>query len=542
MRFEDDSEDRRRALALFRKDLLAELDEPGLPRGEISTRIAAIAAQTVVLPNGSEHRFSERTLWAWWSAYKKLGLTGLLPRERLDKGVPREITPELLAAAIEKRKEIPSRSTKTIIDVLERERVVAKGKLHRSTLDRHLELAGFSRRRLKTLGDKRYIRMLFEHPNDLWVGDYHEAPILWVPQTGSFRTVHLCAFIDHYSKYVPHGQWYNNERIATLEDTFKKASLKRGLARKIYVDRGSVYRSADFAFALAHLDIRLCHSKAYKSEGRGGIERFNRTVAEQFEPEVRAARITELDRINLFFEAWLEERYHREKHESTGEPPLDRFAQEGFTPRWADPVLVADTFRVRVRRKVHPKTSTVEVDGIHFLVETFLRGRWVTVYYDPHCLDDILVYLKRKRVQRAFVARPNERPQPIPERPTATPPRFDYLAALRADYDRRVVEQARKLSLSDWTPEPTFSLPVFLDLCAQLLGKDLSPYERDELTLAFQTVGPFAEKTCRLALEHALKLRGRGLHVSVYSHYLRTFHLAALREFGANKPDKEDSR
>jgi hypothetical protein len=66
-----------------------------------------------------------------------------------------------------------------------------------------------------------------------------------------------------------------------------------------------------------------------------------------------------------------------------------------------------------------------------------------------------------------------------------------------------------------------------------MLGKDdLAPYERDDLTRAFHSVGPFSEKTVRLALEHALKLRGRGLHVSVYSHYLKVFQLAALK---ANK-------
>jgi len=540
MSFGQDNEDRRRAIALFREKVLADLGESGMPRGEISARIAEIAAQPIVLPDGAERRFSERTIWCWWSAYRKQGLTGLLPRGRSDKGLPREITPELLAAAIDKRKEVPSRSTATIIDILQREKVVSEGQLRRSTLDRHLERAGQSRRRLKTLGDKRYIRMLFEQPNQLWVGDYHEAPILFDPHTGRFRTVHLSAFIDHYSKLVSHGQWYTNERLATLEDTFKKATLKRGLPDKIYVDRGSVYRSADFAFALAHFSIRLCHSKAYTSEGRGVIERFNRTVAEQFEPEARAARIAELDRLNLLFEGWLEERYHREKRGSTGQPPLDRYAQEGFTPRWADPVLVADTFRVRVRRKVHPKTSRIEVDGISFLVENFLRGRWVQVYYDPHCLEDVLVFLNGQRVQRAFVARPNEHPQPLPERPSASPPRFDYLAALRADYDRRIVQQARHLSLADWTAEPSFSLSAFLTVCAQMLGKDLSPYERDDLTLAFQTVGPFSEQTSRLALEHALKLRGRGLHVSVYSHYLRTFHLAAMRELAANKQNKEN--
>jgi hypothetical protein len=194
---------------------------------------------------------------------------------------------------------------------------------------------------------------------------------------------------------------------------------------------------------------------------------------------------------------------------------------------------------VRVSRKVHPKTSTVEIDGVRFLVETFLRGRWVRVYYDPHNLGDILVYLKKKRVQRAFVAKPNEPPQPRPERPTTAPPRFDYLAALRADYDRRIVQQAKHLSLSDWTPDPVFSLHAFLALCARMLGKELSSYESEDLTAAFETVGPFSETTCRLALEHAVRLCGRGLHVSVYSHYLRTFHLAAVRELAALKQKKE---
>jgi transposase InsO family protein len=246
----DENEGRRRALALFRKSLLADLDEPGLPRGEISARIAELASRAILLPDGHERCFSHRTLWSWWSAYKKQGLTGLLPGERSDKGLPREITAELLAAAVEKRKEIPSRSSKTIIDILERQGIVAQGKLRRSTLDRHLDRAGYSRRRLKTLGAKRYIRMLFEQPNQFWVGDYHEAPILWQPPTQRFRTVHLSALIDHYSKYVPHGQWYRNEQLATLEDTFKKSLLKHGCPDKFYVDNGSVYRSADFAFSL----------------------------------------------------------------------------------------------------------------------------------------------------------------------------------------------------------------------------------------------------------------------------------------------------
>jgi putative transposase len=523
----DDPDARRRQVALFRHAIIGELDIEALPRGERSARLAELAARTYQTPDGRARRFSVRTLWAWWSAYRRAGLDGLLPKVRTDHGQPKAVDRALLEAAIALRHEVPSRSTATLIHILQTAGRIVPGQLRRSTLDRHLAAVGMGRRRLRTLGDKRYIRLLFERPNQFWVGDYHEAPVLWDPAHQRFRTLHLGAVIDHYSKLVPHAAWYRSEQLATLEDTLKKAILKRGLPEALYVDHGAAYRADQFAFACAHLGIRLRHSKPYTSEGRGVIERWNRTVAEQFEPEIRALRLPELREIQLRFEAWLEQRYHLTVHEATGQTPLDRFAQPDFTPRYPDPVVVAETFRVRVRRKVHAKTLTVEVDGVAFVVEPHLRGRWVQVHYDPHDLTDVLIYRDRQRVQRALPQRPNEPPQPRPARPTVTPPAFDYLGALRAEYDRRVVAEARRLAFADWTPAPTFTRPAFLALLAEYLGKALAPYERDALTVAYDTVGPFAEATTRLALEHALRVRGRGLHVSVYTHYLKVFHLSA---------------
>ena len=522
----DEIDDRRRQVALFRKQVLDEVDGVGLPRGVLSARIEELATRTWQPPFLRERRFTARTLWSWWSAYQKRGLEGLVPESR--RSGPREITPELREAAIGARKEVPSRSTTTVIDVLVLQGVVPPGRLKRSTLDRHLADAGSSRRILKTLGNKVFTRLLFENPNDFWVGDYHEAPILWVAARQTYKTVHLSAFLDHFSKCCPCGEWYGNERIATLDDSLKKGVSRRGLPKKLYVDNGSAYRSGDFAFACEHLGIRMVHSKAYQSEGRGLIERFNRTVADGFEPEARAAKLESLEQINLFFQAWLERRYHLAPHGTTGEPPVDRFAQAGFIPNYPDPVLLQDTFRVRVKRKVHPKTATVEVDGQSYQCESFLRGRWVRVHYDPFDLREVLVFFGGKRVQRAFPQKVNS-PQPTPEKPVAAPLSFDYLGALRAEYDRRIAAQAKHLRFSEWKPTPDFTLKPFLDLCVQMLGKDLSPYEKEELTRSFNGVGPFAEKTVRFSLEHALKLQGRGLHISVYSHYLKHFHLAAFR-------------
>jgi putative transposase len=533
---DDDPEARRRQLALFRHAIIGELDVEALPRGERSARIAELAGRRYRTLDGGERRFSARTLWAWWSAYQHHGLDGLLPQRRQDRGALRALSREILDAAIALRHEVPSRSTATLIHILETARRVIPGQLRRATLDRHLAQAGASRRRLKTLGDKRYIRLLFVRPNQFWVGDYHEAPLLWDAERERYRTLHLGAVIDHFSKLVPHAAWYRSEQIATLEDCLKQAILKRGLPEAVYVDNGAAYRADQFAFACAHLGIKLRHSKPYASEGRGAIERWNRTVVEQFEPEIRALRLPDPREIQLRFEAWLEQRYHLTVHEATGQTPLDRFAQPDFTPRYPDPVVVAETFRVRVRRKVHAKTVTVVIEDVAFVVEPHLRGRWVQVHYDPHDLSDVLIYRDGQRVQRALPQRPNEPPLPRPARPTVTPPAFDYLAALRAEYDRRIVAEARRLSFADWTPAPSFALPAFLALVAEYLGKALAPYERDDLTTAYHTVGPFAEATTRLALEHALRIRGRGLHVAIYTHYLKIFHLSAQTALTREEP------
>ncbi len=128
----DDPEARRRQLALFRFAIISDLDIEALPRGQRSARLADLATRTYRVPEGHERQFSVRTLWTWWSAYCRHGLDGLLPRRRRDRGTPRALVPELLEAAIALRREVPSRSTATLIDILETQHRVVRGQLRRA--------------------------------------------------------------------------------------------------------------------------------------------------------------------------------------------------------------------------------------------------------------------------------------------------------------------------------------------------------------------------------------------------------------------------
>jgi len=156
------------------------------------------------------------------------------------------------------------------------------------------------------MGSKVFTRLLFSRPNQFWIGDYHEAPILWDPVRERFLTVHLSAFLDHFSKVcVP---W---PLVPQRADLHSRRHLEEGLphsraVRQALCRQRTTYRSGDFAFACEHLGVRMVHSKAHTSEGRGTIERFNRSVADGFEPEARAVKIESLEQLNLCFEAWLD--------------------------------------------------------------------------------------------------------------------------------------------------------------------------------------------------------------------------------------------
>ena len=98
-------------------------------------------------------------------------------------------------------------------------------------------------------------------------------------------------------------------------------------------DNGSAMVSSQLLRALAILGITLTHSKPGQPAGRGKIERFFRTVREQFLVELAVpgalAAVGDLVRLNELFAGWVETVYHHRVHSETGQRPLERFLAPG---------------------------------------------------------------------------------------------------------------------------------------------------------------------------------------------------------------------
>jgi len=158
--------------------------------------------------------------------------------------------------------------------------------------------------------------------------------------------------------------------------------LRRGAARRLFVDNGSVFRSHQLALACAKLGITLIHARPYHAEAKGKIERWFRTARMQLLPLLGPGDLASLDALNRRLWTWVEGEYHHSPHRSLdGQTPLDRWSALADEVRYLGADF-DDLFLQEAKRKV-AKDRTVSLDGVVYEVDATLVGETVLLRYDP---------------------------------------------------------------------------------------------------------------------------------------------------------------
>lgn len=213
-------------------------------------------------------------------------------------------------------------------------------------------------------------------------------------------------------------------------------------------DNGSPFVSKELIRACAVLGIRLIHSTPGEAAGRGKIERFFRTVREQFLVEVETRGVAGLAELNSLFGAWVEGVYHRRVHSETQEAPLVRFLSQG-TPPLPTPQGLREAFLWSVWRTV-TKTATVSLAGNLYEVDAALAGQKVELLYDPFELTEIEVRFRGRRMGKAIPHRigrwthSKAKPEVVAEEAPRTG--IDYLGLVQARFEE---ETRRRISYSE---------------------------------------------------------------------------------------------
>ena len=355
----------------------------------------------------SQEGISSSTLRRYVAAFKQHGFDALLPRERQDKGSCKAIPPEVLQLAAQLRQELPGRSAERIQQLLASEGY----SVARSTLERHLRKQGWSGREIKA-GQKEVASRRFNRVgrNTLWQADLKYGPYLPDPDhLGHKMRTYLVAIIDDATRLVVHGEFYDNQRLPALEDTFRKAIIKCGAPDNLYVDQGKIFVSQWLRLACAKLRIRHLSAKAYSPEAKGKIERFNRT-AEEFLQEARLEKPQTLEQLNELFRVWLSEGYNHRVHSAlSGKSPAQAFTQDTKSLRFPSPEALREAFLWEKTPKVD-KSGCISLNGLCYEVGLEYLRKQVLVRYDPFDLSAIEVWYggeKKKLVSPANIGEYN---------------------------------------------------------------------------------------------------------------------------------------
>lgn len=369
------------------------------PKGSVDSTVKEAASKKYFDPYFKRtFTFSERTLYRYLKEYKLFEFDGLKPKESKSKGRSKLLSPEEINYIVELKEGLVTRSAQKIIAMLELSGKVEKGKLKLRTVNRILNSLGYTRENLKK-DNRVYIKNISTRIYEQYQGDTMEGVYINDLNGDTFK-VYLFAFIDNYSKFVPHGQFYRESSLPRMEDCLKKAITKYGIMERIYVDNAKIFISDDFKLSCAKLGIKLSYATPYHPQGKGAIEKFWEFVQLDFLEELKLHPVHNIRELNERFFAWLDIKYHQKVHAAHGMTPKeawDKQILEGIRPRFVSPLALEAAFLYTAERVVS-KYGVVSFEANTYEIDASLVGKRVEVRYDPFNLKQLYIYYDDKYV------------------------------------------------------------------------------------------------------------------------------------------------
>lgn len=342
---------------------------------------------------------SKRSIYRYEEKYRKGAFEGLRPmnrEKRRSQALPDNYE-EIVGEAIQLKREVPRRSVRQIIKILESEGYAPPGVIKASTLQRYLYNAGLGVKQMKRYTEKRETtsrRFCRAHRNELWQGDIKYGPDIRLSDGRLIKT-YLSSLIDDHSRYIVQSEFYDNQRQEVVEDTFHKAILKHGKCDSCYLDNGTQYTSNQLHTALAKLGIRVLHAKIRACESKGKIEKFHQKV-DQFIAEIKVAHVHSLEELNRRWKIFLEQDYQKEAHDgireyyksygvtvpSGGISPLQEWNRDTRGLVFLDTTVVSEAFLHHETRRLD-NAGCFSFGDVRYEASAALANAEVEIVYDP---------------------------------------------------------------------------------------------------------------------------------------------------------------
>jgi putative transposase len=204
--------------------------------------------------------------------------------------------------------------------------------------------------------------------------------------------VFLQAILDDASRLIPHAQFYSDQGLDSFLDCLRQAIAARGVPSRLYLDNAKIYRSPQLARITASVGILIVHTPPYQPEGRGKIERYFRSLRQDFLAALDPKILLTWEQLNERLWHWIDTVYHRAEHSALATTPLMRWQRDIEQVRQLPPTTdLRRLFFHRVDRLVR-RDCTFLLFNRFFEAPPSLAGKRIEVRFDPLDLSQVEIY------------------------------------------------------------------------------------------------------------------------------------------------------
>lgn len=345
-----------------------------------------ISAKGIPGPDGKLHHYAPATIEKWYLNYKKNGFDALLPKTRADAGMSRKLDEDLQEQIRYLKSNYPRMSAAAIFRQLSSNGSIAFGQVSESTVCRFVNQVQAELRQTPNRDMRRYER---PHINEVWCGDSSVGPKLTSPD-GKKHRVYIIALIDDASRFITGIDLFFHDNFVNLMSVMKSAVARYGRPKVFNFDNGKSYRNKQMELLAARIGSTLSYCQPYTPTGKAKIERWFRTMKDQWMASLSMHDFHSLDELRGSLMAYVQN-YNQSPHSSLrGQTPMDRFFSEPEQIRRLSGEDIDRNFLLEIERRVSAD-SVIVIDQTEYEVDYRFARQRIRLRYSPDMKEIFIV-------------------------------------------------------------------------------------------------------------------------------------------------------
>lgn len=345
-----------------------------------------ISNKGIVGPDGRVHHYAPATIEKWYLDYQNHGFDALVPKSRADAGMSRKLDDDLQERIRYFKTNYPRMSAAAIYRQLKTDGSIINGQVSESTICRFVNQLQNELRQTPNRDMRRYER---PHINEVWCGDSSVGPRL-TDKDGKKHRIYIIALIDDASRFITGVDIFYNDNFVNLMSVMKSAVSKYGRPKVLNFDNGKSYKNRQMELLAARIGTTLSYCQPYTPTGKAKIERWFRTLKDQWMAGLDMQDFHSLDELRGSLYSYVQ-RYNQTPHASLrGMSPQNRFFSEPEQIRRLSADDIGKDFLLEIERRVSADCVIV-IDQIEYEVDYRFARQRIRLRYSPDMKDIFVI-------------------------------------------------------------------------------------------------------------------------------------------------------